>query len=426
MKKKGFTLIELLAVIVILAIIALIATPLVLKYIEKSRKESKVDSAYSFVRNLETEIANYSIQHNGKKYNKSGLLEIGDFTEIDTTVKGDNPNTIKVCLSSLGQVEKGIFEYNEGKYYVLYDGKKGSISDKDAYDNFSCSTVAKIEVPEATGEIDFVAYGINALGGNNQGIIYSGLEDEESDYFFCSYVSRFAVPTKLFTENFPEDKNTIEAEITFLDGSKKQVNFIKNEDGEWVYNSDIALPYFTGTNNDDILNDWSITIRPNHDIDDNENTNYHYFIRDIYEAAHGFQALKILGTTLYFNNVIVNDFSTIDKTNDDHLLPYTDFDSLEKVIITYEDDSQDVYEIKEENHNPESYDEIGVRHGNRLLYIENEYNFNIKYYDSNPNYTDDVLKDIPKVKLITVVENGKMKTYKISDNPSYYYGDLGE
>ena len=34
MKKKGFTLIELLAVIVILAIIALIATPLVLKYIK--------------------------------------------------------------------------------------------------------------------------------------------------------------------------------------------------------------------------------------------------------------------------------------------------------------------------------------------------------------------------------------------------------
>ena len=143
MKKKGFTLIELLAVIVILAIIALIATPLVLKYIEKSRQESKVDSAYSFVRNLETEIANYSIKNNGKKYNgqpsDKGYYELESFnsSEIDTTVKGDKPNSIKVCLSSLGQVEKAMFEY--GKYYVSYDGKKGSISDSDTYDNFSCS-----------------------------------------------------------------------------------------------------------------------------------------------------------------------------------------------------------------------------------------------------------------------------------------------
>ena len=144
MKKKGFTLIELLAVIVILAIIALIATPLVLKYIEKSRKESKVDSAYSFVRNLETEIANYSIKHNGSKFNKvpknGKFYELTDFEadkDIDTMVKGDKPNSIKVCLSLLGQVDKAMFEY--GKYYVSYDGKKSSISDKDTFDNFSCS-----------------------------------------------------------------------------------------------------------------------------------------------------------------------------------------------------------------------------------------------------------------------------------------------
>ena len=144
MKKKGFTLIELLAVIVILAIIALIATPLVLKYIEKSRQESKVDSAYSFVRNLETEIANYSIKNKGTKYNKAPIggdyYEFKDFdtdNEIDTKVKGDNPENIKLCLSSLGLVEKGVFQY--GNYYVSYDGKKGSIIDKDTYDNFSCS-----------------------------------------------------------------------------------------------------------------------------------------------------------------------------------------------------------------------------------------------------------------------------------------------
>ena len=168
MKKKGFTLIELLAVIVILAIIALIATPLVLKYIEKSRKESKVDSAYSFVRNLETEIANYSIKNNGKKYNgqpsDKGYYELDSFngSEIDTTVKGDKPNSIKVCLSSLGQVEKAMFEY--GKYYVSYDGKKGSISDEATYSSFSCS--------------GNVAGGGNNGGSNVGDLIVSELEIE--------------------------------------------------------------------------------------------------------------------------------------------------------------------------------------------------------------------------------------------------------
>ena len=43
MRKKGFTLIELLAVIVILAVIALIATPIILNIIEKIKtKQNRI------------------------------------------------------------------------------------------------------------------------------------------------------------------------------------------------------------------------------------------------------------------------------------------------------------------------------------------------------------------------------------------------
>ncbi len=45
MKNKGFTLIELLAVIVILAIIALIATPIILGIINDAREQAKKRSA---------------------------------------------------------------------------------------------------------------------------------------------------------------------------------------------------------------------------------------------------------------------------------------------------------------------------------------------------------------------------------------------
>ena len=45
MNKKGFTLIELLAVIIILAVIALISTPIILDVVEDSRKSADRSSA---------------------------------------------------------------------------------------------------------------------------------------------------------------------------------------------------------------------------------------------------------------------------------------------------------------------------------------------------------------------------------------------
>lgn len=47
--KKGFTLIELLAVIIILAVIALIATPVVLNVVEEAREEAAKNSAYGVI-----------------------------------------------------------------------------------------------------------------------------------------------------------------------------------------------------------------------------------------------------------------------------------------------------------------------------------------------------------------------------------------
>jgi prepilin-type N-terminal cleavage/methylation domain-containing protein len=70
MKKRGFTLIELLAVIVVLAIIALIATPIVMNTIESSKKGATIES----VRNMVHAAELYFISEN-PRYGKLNLLD---------------------------------------------------------------------------------------------------------------------------------------------------------------------------------------------------------------------------------------------------------------------------------------------------------------------------------------------------------------
>ena len=102
--KKGFTLIELLAVIVILAIIALIATPIILGIINDARKESNERSAELYASSVKNAIASYQLTHPtaptkftdlGVQYDGEvecaieELYKDGSFYITDCTVNGD-------------------------------------------------------------------------------------------------------------------------------------------------------------------------------------------------------------------------------------------------------------------------------------------------------------------------------------------------
>lgn len=65
MNKKGFTLIELLAVIVVLAIIALIATPIVMNTIKKSQNGADARSVEAYGKAIESSYYQYALEHNG-------------------------------------------------------------------------------------------------------------------------------------------------------------------------------------------------------------------------------------------------------------------------------------------------------------------------------------------------------------------------
>lgn len=79
MQNKGFTLIELLAVIIVLAIVALITTPVVGNIIEKSKKSTAIESGTNLLKTAEMymisskkdygtiDVLNSNLRYNGKK-----------------------------------------------------------------------------------------------------------------------------------------------------------------------------------------------------------------------------------------------------------------------------------------------------------------------------------------------------------------------
>ena len=89
MKNKGFTLIELLAVIVILAIIALIATPIVLGIIEDSKESANRVSAQYIIDSVEKAWAIAYTQNNGAKPTLDAVQEHFDMSGAEWTVSGD-------------------------------------------------------------------------------------------------------------------------------------------------------------------------------------------------------------------------------------------------------------------------------------------------------------------------------------------------
>ncbi len=110
MKRKGFTLIELLAVIVILAIIALIATPTILGVIEKARKGAAEQSALGYIDAVEKQVAINQVKN-------ENLINDGTYNVPMTgiTVKGEAPT--KGWL----KIEKGMvtnYSFVIGKYVV--------------------------------------------------------------------------------------------------------------------------------------------------------------------------------------------------------------------------------------------------------------------------------------------------------------------
>ena len=121
---KGFTLIELLAVIVILAIIALIATPTILGVIDTAKKGAAESSVLGFVDAIEKQAMINQLDDNAANdftdtatYNDTTLK-----TTYGVTVKGETPKVTSITIQG-GEVQTGVFTVNGYTVHYLGNGK---------------------------------------------------------------------------------------------------------------------------------------------------------------------------------------------------------------------------------------------------------------------------------------------------------------
>lgn len=122
--KKGFTLIELLAVIVILAIIALIATPIILGIIKDSKKSSAEMSAKNYIRAVELAISREYMKNPTVDLNASyEIIEQGKQIKFDNNTEEKKDDIIiNVEYEGKGLTEGTIILEN-GKVVKTFDIK---------------------------------------------------------------------------------------------------------------------------------------------------------------------------------------------------------------------------------------------------------------------------------------------------------------
>ena len=158
--KKGFTLIELLAVIIILAVVALIATPIILDVVEDTRKSAYNSSAKMIISGARNYYAE-SLLNEDKKLKTDGKTNL--FDEISKNMQGEMPDNGQIYINEKGQVAV-VLIYNKTCY--VKDFKSSDLKESDDIESCKITYTDSIlngadpEVTEGMIPVVFTSNGI--------------------------------------------------------------------------------------------------------------------------------------------------------------------------------------------------------------------------------------------------------------------------
>ena len=139
---KGFTLIELLAVIVILAIIALITTPIVLNIINQSKEAANRRSVEAYAKAVEYAVMEFEYENNGElpssADDRAWVLAHINYANSDVKCKIKvNCDTNKTGAVQLSNCQVGSYTNS----YYKYDGAANSTFDGAEKDTTNTDTI---------------------------------------------------------------------------------------------------------------------------------------------------------------------------------------------------------------------------------------------------------------------------------------------
>ena len=141
--KNGFTLVELLAVIVIIAIIALITTPIVLNVVQSSRENAFKDTAHGLV------LAAGTYQAEQQALNRDTTLTINYATSSDSEknllkTKGTLPDAGELSIDEKGKVTLALWS-NDARVCVVKKADAKELTINENINDAASCTIANID-----------------------------------------------------------------------------------------------------------------------------------------------------------------------------------------------------------------------------------------------------------------------------------------
>ena len=191
--KKGFTLIELIAVLVIMAIIALIVTPLVMSIIRKARGSADKRSIDAYGRSIELAIAGYLLDNGTFPTSISELTIEYSGEEVVCSTTQLNPDS-SVYLEGCTVGGRSVDGYTYGKEETTPTYEAYEIGDEVSYNNVDYYVIEDSSDSEATVKllkaIPFTAEEITeysaGTGAQTDGL--GGMQYGDTSTYATSYI----------------------------------------------------------------------------------------------------------------------------------------------------------------------------------------------------------------------------------------------